>query len=227
MGGGGGAPGGTIDTVIASIEGQKPKSTPATVSKPSSARVAPKGKTRISPFIPQYLESVGHWAGPWLMGFVNSHTVKRSNALVGFAPDLDYVEMQAYPSLLCILASVIPLMAGFTLFTLPPVRSLLFAVGALPRPGEGAVSREQMASGFMDFRTTAYDAQGNKLAMRMAGLGDLGCILTAVFQGESAACLAKECAGAPLVGAGLTPVAVMGAERLADRLRQSGRVLID
>lgn len=136
---GGGLPGGTVDTVITVIENGGPSSAPRAPA--SAPRTPPKARTTVSATTPQYLKSVQSWIMPWVMGSVNSATVKHSNALVGFAPDLNYTEGQAVPSPLYIAATVIPFMVGLTLFVLPPVRELLFSIGmtvwGLGAAGEG------------------------------------------------------------------------------------------
>jgi hypothetical protein len=73
---------------------------------------------------------------PWMMGPVNSTIVKRSNAAVGFAPNLVYTEGMKVPSFWFITACVMPMLTGITLFVLPPVRELLFSLNILPRPGQ-------------------------------------------------------------------------------------------
>lgn len=124
---GGGIPGGTVDTVVTVIENGGPGSAPKALA--SAPHTPPKARTTVSATVPQYLQSVQSWIMPWFMGPVNSATVKHSNALVGFAPDLIYTEGQAVPSPLYIAATVIPFVVGLTLFVLPPVRELLFSTG--------------------------------------------------------------------------------------------------
>ena len=228
---GGGAPGGTIDTVVTTLDKitkpKAPHAKPQSGDASAAARSTPKGETRVSPLLPAYLPSVEAWCAPWFMGAVNSKTVQRSNALVGFAPHLQYIELQEYPTILAFLAGAIPAAVGITLFALPPVQKLCFSMGILPKPGEGAMTRDQMAKGFVKFTTTASDLlHGHSLSMTMAGAGDPGCILTAIFMGESAALLAEDFNKTALKGAGLTPVAVLGADRLRARLQESGRVAI-
>lgn len=223
---GGGLPGGTVDTVVNVIESGGPRARPAKKNVNAASKEVVKGQTILPIVIPRYLENVQSWTVPWVMGSVNSATVKRSNAALGFAPKLTYYESQAVPSVWAILAAVMPVISGLTLFVLPPVRALLFNMGALPRPGDGP-SRDQMERGSYDFRLIASDDEGQQEVLRFAGLGDPGCLQTAILQGEVAYCLAVEYAALDRVGAGLTPGIALGQERLVPRLRATGRILIE
>lgn len=84
-----------------------------------------------------------------------------------------------------------------------------------------------MARGTIDFIFYASDDAGNKLKIRFGGLGDPGCILTAVFMVETSLVLAKDHASLPVVGAGLLPGTAIGQEKLIPRLLDSGRVMIE
>jgi short subunit dehydrogenase-like uncharacterized protein len=84
-----------------------------------------------------------------------------------------------------------------------------------------------MARGVVDFTLYAHDGSGNQVAARFGGLGDPGCILTAVFMGETSVALATEHEKLKAVGAGLLPGSAIGHEMLIPRLIGSGRVVVE
>ncbi len=131
-----------------------------------------------------YSFDVNCWVFPWLMAYVNSISVQRSNAHVGYAPYFKYCEMAA-----------LPLLSGIA-FYIWFVLSLVFAVFPVLKmlvPGElfENPSRKKMIKGAYKITFVAKNSIGNKCVFVWDARGDAGNISTVILLGECAVCLTK------------------------------------
>lgn len=229
----GGAPSGTIDTMAGVIDGVDRLQRIPNANK-SKGKSAAGFRTKITGLATPVSKSTffNQWTVPFFMGPTNANTVRRSNRVLGYAPDMEYSERWGFPDM----SSAVAMFAGIYLFCAPyiliaPLRRLVQQVGLLPKPGIGvkAVTTDVCAKGSTSLIVAAsgVSAQSGEQVstkLRFSGIGDPGVAHTCVCQGEVARLLAL---GAQRAGAGLTPVAAVGGSKLADALQETGLVFID
>src|SRR6476661_918587 len=225
----GGASGGTIDSMRASVdEARADKAArrvmvdPYALSPDRSAEPDLGGER--DPAGPVHDDELGGWLAPFVMGTVNTRVVRRSNALQGHAYGrrLRYRELMRTGGLPLgpvmaagISAGILALIGGLSI---GPTRKLLDRV--LPDPGEGP-DEQARERGFFKIDTHAHTSGGAHLVCRIEAPGDPGYKATAVMLGESALALALDQERLPAAAGVLTPATAMGGV-LVDRLRAAG-----
>jgi len=239
----GGAPAGTIDTVAGVVDGtdrlQRIPGRGAGKGKRGPESGVRGFRTNVVGLMTPVTRSraFNQWSVPFFMANTNSATVRRSNKILGYAPDVHYTERWGFPDA----SSAVAMFLGFYLFSLPyiliaPLRKVVMQMGILPKPGTGAaaVSTETAANGSTSMVVAASGVSaesGEEVStlLRFSGIGDPGVAHTCVCQGEVAVLLALGARRGEGVraGAGLTPVAAVGGAPLADALRKTGLVFID
>jgi len=233
----GGLSGGTLSTIFSLLD-------PGAKKMPGAAAAAAKGAYALDPPSGHGgpdKGSFGHalplaydaraklWCIPFLMAETNAVVVRKSNALLGYAygDATSYTEVQAFTSFpgaalyLAGLAAAGVIVAFAAL--LPPVRSALYAVGLLPRAGDGP-TKEQREKGSFALRALAVAEDGEKTAaayVRSGTAGDPGYKATALMSVESALCLALERGRCAPAGGVLTPAVALG-DVLVERLTAAG-----
>ena len=223
----GGASGGTIDSMRASVdEAKADKSARRIMADPYALSpdrtTEPDGRDERDPMAPIRDQELGGWLAPFVMGTVNTRVVRRSNALQGHAygKRLRYRELMRTGGLPLgpVKAAAVSGGIGALVFGLsvPPTRKLLDRL--LPDPGEGP-SEEKRDKGFFKISTFAKTSSGQRLVCKISAPGDPGYKATAVMLGESALALALD--DLPEAAGVLTPATAMGVV-LADRLRAAG-----
>lgn len=168
--------------------------------------------------------SLGGYLTPFAMGPTNTRTVRRSNALSGYA----YGRRFKYRELM--LGGKGPLgttkatvIAGarvtyFAALSHRPTRRLLN--GLLPNPGEGPSAKKRDA-GFAKIEIHTRTDRGVDLLCRIEIEGDPGYRESAVMLGESALALAFDEPALPSMAGVLTPATGLGLH-LVERLRAAG-----
>ena len=173
-------------------------------------------------------------AGPWLMAPVMANCVRRSNALLGYAPELAYGDaLLEDPSWIQYLQrTAYKGVVGAALY-LPPLRPYL-----LPQPGQGP-SRETMEAGFLKLHGRAIMVKDNKedddgkhqLALHSLFhfQKDTGYLMTAEMLVESGVLLVEMDRNKQLPkpkGGVLTPAAAFG-HYLTERITKHMNVTLD
>ena len=237
----GGAPSGTIDTVAGLADGiDRLQRIAGSKSKDAKDAKDAGFRTKIVGLLTPVAASskFKQWTIPFFMAMTNSNMVRRTNKILGYAPDMQYTERWGFPDA----SSAFAMFLGFYTFALPyillhPLRKVVMQLGLLPKPGVGtaAVSIEVAAAGSLSMLiaasgTSAASGEEVTTQLRFSGIGDPGVAHTCVCQAEIARLLAlgarNEGEGVR-AGAGLTPVAAVGGAPLAEALEKTGLVFID
>jgi short subunit dehydrogenase-like uncharacterized protein len=167
---------------------------------------------------------VGHWTAPFVMASVNTRVVRRTNALLSHAygRQFRYREVSAVPKGLRGLPVAVALTGGLGALlaglSFSPTRRLLARL--LPQPGSGP-SEETRRNGRMRIRVHGEAEDGRRAAVVIAGEGDPGYQLTALFLSQAALALALDQPRLPPRAGVLTPISALG-DVLVDRLRAAG-----
>ncbi|MFL5845488.1 MAG: saccharopine dehydrogenase family protein [Solirubrobacteraceae bacterium] len=223
----GGASGGTIDSMRASVDEAKADKSARRIMADPYALSPDRGSepdlgNERDPMGPISDAELGGWLAPFVMGTVNTRVVRRSNALQGHAYGraLRYRELMLTGGLPLgpVKAAGISAALGAVIggMSLPPTRKLLDRL--LPDPGEGPDEKAR-DRGFFKIDTHARTSGGAHLVCRIQAPGDPGYKATAVMLGESALCLALD--ALPDRAGVLTPATAMGSV-LTERLRAAG-----
>ncbi|PHJ23417.1 saccharopine dehydrogenase [Cystoisospora suis] len=167
----------------------------------------------------------------FVMGALNENVTRWSNALMNFkyGKNFKYHEMVAAPDQGFFTAAFISLFTYLSLFVIKvkPLRSLLFALGVLPKPGEGP-SRKTMESGSFEMktigRTSPNTASGSRVLRVSVSLGskqgDPGYHETAKMLAEAGLCMALQLDSCTRLCGVCSPAAGIGTvlkDRLADK----------
>ncbi len=223
----GGASGGTIASMLATVEQAK--------TDPDIRRVltnpyalAPEGMRsgvrQPNVTAPMRDEASKRWVAPFVMASVNTRVVHRSHALMGrpWGDDFLYDEatMTGEGPQGALRAGVASIGMGTAVAALSvdPIRGVL-ADKVLPKPGEGP-SPEQQRNGFYDLRFYGTTSNGSEIVTKVTGDRDPGYGSTAKVLGETAYCLLqRDPADTP--GGFWTPATGLG-EPLIDQLVAHG-----
>ena len=93
----GGAPAGTVETVAGVFDGTDVlQKAPLGSEKKESARLGNTTMVGLNALIDRS-SAFNVWCIPFFMAGANSNTVRRSNALLGYAPNLKYTERWGFP----------------------------------------------------------------------------------------------------------------------------------
>jgi short subunit dehydrogenase-like uncharacterized protein len=225
----GGASGGTIDSMATMLDevksdGEKRKILfdPYSLSPDRDAEPDLGRQPDFGP--PSHDDDIGQWLAPFVMGAINTRTVRRSNALQDWAYGrrLRYRETMAMGSGPVGLAKATAMVGGLGAMTgalaVSPIRSALGRF--IPSPGEGP-SEEAREKGFFKIEIHARTPSGERYVCRVEAQGDPGYKATAVMFGESALCLALDRDRLPARAGVLTPATAMDGA-LVERLRAAG-----
>ena len=131
---------------------------------------------------PEFDESLGSWAAPFVMAAINTRNVHRSNALLGHAYGSDFV----YDEM--ILTG--PGEQGEAIAKAVTGDKSLAGDDA-PKPGEGP-TKEERENGFYDVLFIGEGADGKTLTANEAGKRDPGYGSTSRMIAESAICLVRD-----------------------------------
>lgn len=227
----GGVSGGTLASGIEAAEQQAKDPSlrriladPYALSRPLGIERDKRAYDKLGPHLDP---DTGRWQGPFVMAFVNTRIVHRSNALLGFAygRDFRYDEgVDTGPGLLGLARAAFvsaATLGGIAALGVPPLRAL--ASRFLPAPGEGP-SREERENGFFKVEVRATSMDGEKVMTRVSANCDPGYGATAIMLSESALCLALD--ELPARAGVLTPASAMGM-KLVERLRAAGMTLTE
>ncbi len=161
--------------------------------------------------------------GPFMMEFINSRVVRRSNALLAhqWGP-LRYEEVMSIPGGVkgaMFTAGLAGLGFGMGLMQYKSLREFL-APKVLPQPGEGPDEAARKA-GYVKIRIFGETEKGERKSVSVEGDGDPGYQFTSMLLGESAMCLALDGEKLPKRAGVLTPSTAMGVP-LRERLLAGG-----
>jgi len=166
--------------------------------------------------LPEYHEDVKRWTIPSPLGPGNSRVVRRSAALLDYAPEFHYREgMVSGHGFARAFLTWFTLALGFLMMSFPFTRN--FLRNFLPKQGEGP-NEHQLKTGYFRQQTFGHCTDGSTIVTEVAG-GEPGYLETSKMISEAALCLAK--AKLPSKGGVLTPAASMGVE-LIRRLEAAG-----
>jgi len=166
----------------------------------------------------QFYEEAGANGSPWIMGPVMANAVRRTNALLKMAPDLEYHEALLDSSDVG-MTGMFQVAFGVSLH-LPFTMGLWRKLGALPEEG-GGPTKEEMEQGFMSvtgYASTKGKSPSCKGVMRFHT--DPGYKDTARMFAEAALAL-NDLPKSERAGGVLSPAAACG-EKLFDRLVAGG-----
>mmetsp|Transcript_31700 Transcript_31700/g.43493 ORF Transcript_31700/g.43493 Transcript_31700/m.43493 type:complete len:491 (-) Transcript_31700:58-1530(-) len=217
--------GGTLETVFDALENR-------TRQKPDCGfdpllLISNEGKIEKSPhkfradnksFL-GYSKEFKHWTGPFVMASVMANCVKRSNAVLGYGPNVKYSEAVVYPNFFAGFVNVATMFVfGLSLFN--PLLQYLLQKYVLPAPGQGP-STETMDRGFL--RVTAFGSgtNGTKAVASLYFPTDPGYRDTARMLVESGLCLSVESDRLQGPGGVMTPAIGLG-PLLLERLQKTG-----
>ena len=229
------APGGTLATVLNSIEGNSVRAprgdfdpflklpdgskskfvakaqNPSFIAKSNSPWDKAGGKTYSN-----------RWTAPFLMAGINSQVVRWSHALRRSGnPSLVYREMQVCPDFRAAFLSFFGL-AAFGTMLLNPLTSTLMKKYVLPKPGDGPSMDKMVKKHYLTIYGEGIGVKGNRAECIMYFPRDVGCLDTSRMLIESALTLVQDEEKLPSVGGGFwTPSTAMG-QRLLDRLVDTG-----
>lgn len=165
-----------------------------------------------------YSREIGAWTGPFVMAVVNANCIKRSHAVQPYGTKVVYKEAQVYSNFFAGWVQVMGLIIFATILAFPPLKFLMFAVGLLPKPGQGP-SEEELDKGFLKVTGIATGEKGTQVKSSFYFPTDPGYRDTARMLVEAGLTLALN---KPLCqGGSKTPALAMG-PALIDRLVTTG-----
>jgi short subunit dehydrogenase-like uncharacterized protein len=177
---------------------------------------------------PRHDTDFSAWLGPFFMAPINTRVVRRSAALLDYAPDFDYQEYLRLGTGAGAAMAAAGLSAGAITTTAAlqwsPVRSLMAKLA--PAPGEGP-SEAAMDGGSFRCQWIGRSPSGRVVRGTVADKGDPGNRATTKMVCESALALALQSEalpGGPGYGGLLTPASGLG-DVLVERLRLAGMKL--
>ena len=179
------------------------------------------------PIGPRHDKDFAAWLGPFFMAPINTRVVRRSAALLNYAPGFSYQEylrLGAGPASAVAATMLSGAMVSQAALKFGPIRNL--AQRLAPKPGAGP-SEASMDGGSFRALWVGHSASGKRVSGRISEKGDPGNRATTKMVCESALALALQLGDLPGgVGHGglLTPASGLG-DVLVQRLRAAGMVL--
>ena len=180
------------------------------------------------PVTPRLDPDFSAWLGPFMMSTINTRVVRRSAALLGYAPDYSYQEfLRLGCGPIAAMAATSLSVGSFTsqaALRLAPIRTL--AQKLAPKPGAGP-SEASMDGGSFRCQFVGHSASGKTVRGLIADQGDPGNRATTKMLCESALALAlqlDDLPGGRQHGGLLTPASGLG-DVLVQRLRAAGMTL--
>ncbi len=224
----GGFNGGTLASLFNVLaSGQSDAMADLFLLNPSGTR-PPAAPAHADPIGPRHDADFGAWLGPFMMSTINTRVVRRSAALLGYAPGYAYQEyLRLGKGPVAALAATSVSLGSFTsqaALRLGPIRKL--AQKFAPPPGAGP-SEASMDGGSFRALWVGHSASGKTVRGMVADKGDPGNRATTKMLCESALALALQLdalPGGPKNGGLLTPASGLG-DVLVQRLRAAGMTL--
>jgi short subunit dehydrogenase-like uncharacterized protein len=226
----GGVNGGTIASFLAMAEsGGTAAMRDPILLNPAGMRGGDRAEAEPDPVLPHRDRDIGAFAGPFVMGPINTRVVRRSACLAELAqrpygPGFRYQEYWKGEGLFG-LAETAGLAWGQALFPLlvgiAPLRRGLERL--LPAPGEGP-SERTMDEGFFRCELVAEGEDGHRIVVELSDTGDPGNRATVKMLCEATLALALDgdrLPGGPGFGGVLTPASAIGLV-LRERLEAAG-----
>jgi short subunit dehydrogenase-like uncharacterized protein len=180
------------------------------------------------PLGPRHDGDFSAWLGPFMMSTINTRVVRRSAALLGYAPGYSYQEYlrlgRGPGAALAATTLSVGSFASQAALRVAPIRRL--AQKFAPQPGAGP-SVASMDGGSFRAQWVGHSANGKMVRGMIADKGDPGNRATTKMLCESALALAlqlEELPGGSKHGGLLTPASGLG-DVLVQRLRQAGMTL--
>ncbi|MES2582623.1 MAG: saccharopine dehydrogenase NADP-binding domain-containing protein [Pseudomonadota bacterium] len=228
----GGFNGGTLASLFNMLaSGQSAAMADPFLLNPSGTRPA-RSAAHADPIAPRWVADFGAWLGPFMMSTINTRVVRRSAALLGYAPGhapgyayQEYLRLGKGPA--AALAATSLSVGSFTsqaALRIDPIRKL--AQRFAPPPGAGP-SEASMDGGSFRALWVGHSASGKTVRGMIADKGDPGNRATTKMLCESALALAlqlDELPGGRKYGGVLTPASGLG-DVLVQRLRAAGMTL--
>jgi len=226
----GGPSGGTIDTVLNTIENfysikYLKESSAVYGLNPPGTVPEPKVDTGDGDGIVKYDGNLRCWHFPFIMAGINSKVVRRSNGLANgrYGALFSYMEVQRASSFIRAIGAVFGMAIVGILLIFPPTRWLLKRF-VLPKPGQGP-DLEARETGYFINRVVGRSAgpESKKVVavVDSGKCGDPGYKCTAQMLVESAVCLVNGDVEQPQRFGVVTPAFCMG-KGLIKRLNDSG-----
>jgi len=224
----GGFNGGTIASLLnMQAAGQGAAMADPFLLNPPGPRPA-AGSRHADPRGPQHDADFSAWLGPFFMAPINTRVVRRSAALLGYAPDFSYQEYLRLGTGAVAAVAAAGLsagaLAGAAALQWSPVRSLIAKLA--PAPGEGP-SEASMDGGSFRCQWIGHGPGDQVVRGTVSDKGDPGNRATTKMVCESALALALQAEalpGGPGHGGLLTPASGLG-DVLVERLRLAGMKL--
>ncbi len=224
----GGFNGGTLASLFNMLaSGQSDAMADPFLLNPSGTRPA-NASVHTDPLGPRRDADFGAWLGPFMMSMINTRVVRRSAALLGYAPGYAYQEyLRLGKGPLAAMAATSLSVGSFTsqaALRLSPIRKL--AQKLAPPPGAGP-SEASMDGGSFRALWVGHSTSGKMVRGMVADKGDPGNRATTKMLCESALALAlqlDELPGGRKHGGLLTPASGLG-DVLVQRLRAAGMTL--
>ena len=223
----GGASGGTIASILNVIDEARSDRSIARLMNdpyalnPTGERDGPDGGDQTGAVFDQHGKV---WTGPFIMAGINTRTVRRTNALLGYPYGRDFRYSEATitgPGLAGRMKASI-MSGGLKLFVIAaaitPLRKI-FLQPFLPKPGEGP-TREEREAGYFNLLMIGELDDGTVMRLRIKGDRDPGYGSTSKMLAETAVCLAKDNPDVP--GGMWTPAAALGDKLLTRLVRNAG-----
>ena len=223
----GGASGGTVASMLNLIdEARRDRSVARVLQDPYSLN--PEGerhgpdqgsRDRVA-----FNADVDAWTGPFIMAAINTRTVRRTNALLGYPYGRDFRYREAtiagrgLPGHIRAWLSGAALRIFIIVAAIPVLRKILLGP-FLPEPGSGP-SRTARENGFFNLLMIGRLPNGRLMRLRIRGDRDPGYGATSKMLAETAVCLAKD--GASTGGGLWTPAAALGDLLLSRLVRNAG-----
>eukprot|EP00697_Spironema_sp_BW2_P009554 gnl/Spiro4/24506_TR12145_c0_g1_i1.p1 gnl/Spiro4/24506_TR12145_c0_g1~~gnl/Spiro4/24506_TR12145_c0_g1_i1.p1 ORF type:complete len:504 (-),score=88.61 gnl/Spiro4/24506_TR12145_c0_g1_i1:118-1629(-) len=160
------ASGGTIETILESLKDRVPYKSKIPFDPMDKMTSGERSSCKVVNANRKFLgRSRGFWVGPFLMAAVNVNCVRRSNAMLGYGPQLVYEEAVVYPSFFAGFVTNIGLLILGTSFFCPPLLWVLQKF-VLPAPGQGP-SKASMEAGFLQVTAHATGTKGGRVRAKI------------------------------------------------------------
>jgi len=173
-------------------------------------------------------DQLEQWVAPFAMAFINTRTVRRTNALLGYpyGRTFRYREVMAYgagPEAATKATAMATAVRGGTALLGNRITGGVASAVAdrvVPAPGEGP-DEQTRRRGYFQMEIHTETTTGARFVEYVAGQGDPGYAATSVMLGQAGLSLALDGDSLPAVSGVLTPAATFGS-LLVDRLRAAG-----